>query len=59
MTALLHAEDHDRIRAEIDQGLTSEGRYELEHRISRVGDGAVLWVANAGVLIGGSRRRSG
>jgi PAS domain S-box-containing protein len=48
---ILLPEDSDRVVAEIKTALATNGRYEIEHRIKRLGDGAVLWVSSAGFLI--------
>jgi PAS domain S-box-containing protein len=60
MLALVHPDDREAARAAVSEGLRTRGRYQIEHRMIRPGDGGVIWVASSGVLTtapaGGARR---
>jgi PAS domain S-box-containing protein len=53
LMALIPEDERAVTRASILESLTATGRYRFEHRMVRPDDGRVVWLASAGVLVGG------
>jgi len=51
LSQALPSEDREVVLAKIRDSLAASGRFELEHRLINVRDGAHRWVSNMGVLI--------
>ena len=47
----VHPDDAARLRAEVDRGLRTEGRYTAEYRMIRPDDGRQRWMQGAGVVV--------
>lgn len=49
----VHPEDVERLRAEVDAGLTNDGRYDAQYRMIRPDDGRQRWMQGSGVMVTG------
>ncbi|HKQ40486.1 MAG TPA: MASE1 domain-containing protein [Verrucomicrobiae bacterium] len=47
MQTLLHDEDRERARKEVERSIATQGRYDIEYRLNRA-DGTQVWVAALG-----------
>ncbi|MES2034301.1 MAG: HWE histidine kinase domain-containing protein [Pseudomonadota bacterium] len=47
----VHPDDVERLKAEVDAGLTKDGRYQAQYRMIRPDDGRQRWMQGSGVMV--------